>query len=136
MQLLTRHAGMWAGTNHAGRPTGGSLRHREMVRDAIGLYGNVEGRDIVVPHPRHGQVDVVVTDGFTGNVALKTGEGVAKMIRQFMKEGFEGAPADMSDWTDHLSTLFPEVRLKKVMEVRGADCASAAMTGARVLENK
>ncbi|HZH13311.1 MAG TPA: glutamate-cysteine ligase family protein [Archangium sp.] len=51
-------------------------------------------------------------------------------FRQFMKEGFEGAPADMSDWTDHLSTLFPEVRLKRVMEVRGADCGSAAMTGA------
>ena len=33
--------------------------------------------------------------------------------------GFEGQPADMADWTDHLSTLFPEVRLKKVMEVRG-----------------
>ncbi|AKJ06686.1 glutamate--cysteine ligase [Archangium gephyra] len=51
-------------------------------------------------------------------------------FRQFMKDGFEGVPADMSDWTDHLSTLFPEVRLKKVMEVRGADCVSAAMTGA------
>ncbi len=51
-------------------------------------------------------------------------------FRQFIQQGFEGSPADMSDWTDHLSTLFPEVRLKKVLEVRGADCASAAMTGA------
>jgi glutamate--cysteine ligase len=51
-------------------------------------------------------------------------------FRQFMKEGFEGQPADMTDWTDHLSTLFPEVRLKKVVEVRGADCVSAPMTGA------
>ncbi|MET0403307.1 MAG: glutamate-cysteine ligase family protein [Cystobacter sp.] len=51
-------------------------------------------------------------------------------FRQFIREGFEGAPADLSDWTDHLSTLFPEARLKKVVEVRGADCGSAAMTGA------
>ncbi|QRK03969.1 glutamate--cysteine ligase [Archangium violaceum] len=51
-------------------------------------------------------------------------------FRQFIQQGFEGSPADMSDWTDHLSTLFPEVRLKKVVEVRGADCASAPMTGA------
>ncbi|MBU8896011.1 glutamate--cysteine ligase [Corallococcus sp. H22C18031201] len=51
-------------------------------------------------------------------------------FRQLMKEGFEGQPPDLGDWTDHLSTLFPEVRLKKVLEVRGADCASAAMTGA------
>ena len=51
-------------------------------------------------------------------------------FRQFIQQGFEGVPADMSDWTDHLSTLFPEVRLKKVVEVRGADCVSAEMTGA------
>ena len=44
--------------------------------------------------------------------------------------GLEGQPADMADWTDHLSTLFPEVRLKKVMEVRGADCVGAELTGA------
>ena len=51
-------------------------------------------------------------------------------FRQLLKEGYEGEPPDMGDWTDHLSTLFPEVRLKKVLEVRGADSASAAMTGA------
>jgi glutamate--cysteine ligase len=50
-------------------------------------------------------------------------------FRQLLKEGFEGQPADMGDWTDHLSTMFPEVRLKKVIEVRGADCCSAEMTG-------
>lgn len=50
-------------------------------------------------------------------------------FRQLLKEGFEGQPADMGDWTDHLSTMFPEVRLKKVIEVRGADCVSAEMTG-------
>jgi glutamate--cysteine ligase len=50
-------------------------------------------------------------------------------FRQLMKEGFEGQPGDMGDWTDHLSTMFPEVRLKKVIEVRGADCGSAEMTG-------
>jgi glutamate--cysteine ligase len=50
-------------------------------------------------------------------------------FRQLLKEGFEGRPAEMADWTDHLSTLFHEVRLKKVVEVRGADCVGAAMTG-------
>jgi glutamate--cysteine ligase len=53
-----------------------------------------------------------------------------RSFRQLLNEGFEGKPADLDDWTDHLSTLFPEVRLKKVLEVRGADCASPAMTGA------
>ena len=34
------------------------------------------------------RVDVIVTDGFTGNVALKTGEGTAALIRDFLKEAF------------------------------------------------
>ena len=45
--------------------------------------GYVEGDDIY-----KGTVDVVVADGFVGNVALKTSEGVAKMITQFMREEF------------------------------------------------
>ncbi len=51
-------------------------------------------------------------------------------FRQLLAQGYGGKPALYSDWVDHLSTLFPEVRLKKVMEVRGADCADAGMTGA------
>lgn len=51
-------------------------------------------------------------------------------FRQLLEKGFEGKPAFESDWVDHLSTLFPEVRLKKVIEVRGADCVGADLTGA------
>lgn len=49
----------------------------------LNFYGNVEGDDVF-----KGVVDVVVTDGFTGNVSLKTAEGVAKMIAFFLKEEF------------------------------------------------
>jgi len=49
---------------------------------------------------------------------------------QLLREGFEGAPLTHADWADHLSTLFPEVRIKKVLEVRGADCCNAEMTAA------
>ena len=42
-------------------------------------------------------------------------------FRRFMAEGFHGERALMSDWELHLSTLFPEVRLKHYLEVRGAD---------------
>lgn len=51
-------------------------------------------------------------------------------FREFLKKGFEGAPARHSDWVDHLSTLFPEVRLKKIVEIRAADGNTPAMTGA------
>ncbi len=47
----------------------------------INFAGNVEGRDIY-----NGQVDVIVADGFVGNVALKTSEGVANLVRAILKE--------------------------------------------------
>jgi glycerol-3-phosphate acyltransferase PlsX len=60
----------------------------ELLRNAgaagdINFYGNVEGNDIF-----KGTVDLVVCDGFVGNVALKTSEGLASMIGNFLKEEF------------------------------------------------
>ena len=49
----------------------------------INFVGNIEGRDI-----NYGDVDVVVTDGFSGNIALKSIEGCAKMILANMKTQF------------------------------------------------
>ena len=67
------------------------MKGHEAVREAARLlreggfgldyYGFVEGTDI-----SKGTVDVVVTDGFTGNIALKTAEGLAKFIAALMKE--------------------------------------------------
>jgi glycerol-3-phosphate acyltransferase PlsX len=51
------------------------------------FVGFVEGSDL--PSAR---VDVIVTDGFTGNVALKTGEGTATLIREFLGEAFKATP--------------------------------------------
>ena len=42
-------------------------------------------------------------------------------FRSFMNDGFEGVKANFGDWVVHLSTLFPEVRLKGTLEYRGAD---------------
>jgi glycerol-3-phosphate acyltransferase PlsX len=50
---------------------------------ALNYVGFVEGDGVFLR-----DIDVVVCDGFTGNVALKTGEGVAKMIYHFIKEEF------------------------------------------------
>lgn len=48
--------------------------------DELNFVGNIEGRDVVM-----GTVDIVVTDGFTGNVALKTAEGVATMLVEVLR---------------------------------------------------
>ncbi len=53
----------------------------------INYIGFVEGDQVYL-----GDVDVVVTDGFVGNVALKTSEGVAKLITTFMREEFTRSP--------------------------------------------
>ena len=42
-----------------------------------------------------GDVDVVVADGFTGNVALKTAEGIAKMMSDMLREAFKSGPLAM-----------------------------------------
>ena len=52
-----------------------------LKRLPIQFIGNVEGRDLY-----NGHVDVIVADGFVGNVALKTSEGVARLVRTVLKE--------------------------------------------------
>ncbi len=57
----------------------------ELLRQSnLNFYGNVEGNDIY-----SGVVDVIACDGFTGNVALKTSEGLAKMIAEQLREEFQ-----------------------------------------------
>ncbi len=50
----------------------------------MAFHGFIEGNDI-----SEGAVDVVVTDGFTGNIALKTAEGTAKLVGQFLRRAFK-----------------------------------------------
>jgi phosphate acyltransferase len=64
------------------KKTGELLRSAANSGD-LNFYGNVEGNDIY-----SGIVDLVVCDGFVGNVALKASEGLAKMIGQFLKDEF------------------------------------------------
>ncbi|MEO5343378.1 MAG: phosphate acyltransferase PlsX [Gammaproteobacteria bacterium SHHR-1] len=61
--------------------------HELLSKSALNYIGYVEGDDVY-----KGGVDVVVCDGFIGNVALKSSEGVAKMISQFMKDEFKRNP--------------------------------------------
>ena len=57
----------------------------ELLRDSgLNFYGNIEGNDIY-----KGTTDVVVCDGFVGNVALKTSEGVAQMLSTYLREEFK-----------------------------------------------
>jgi glycerol-3-phosphate acyltransferase PlsX len=75
---------------HKGRPELHEAAELIGEASAVGEFeyiGYVEGSDM--PSDR---VDVIVTDGFTGNVALKTGEGTATLIRGLLKEAFAYSP--------------------------------------------
>lgn len=63
-------------------------RAGELFKDSgLNFIGNVEGDDIY-----KGTADVIVCDGFVGNVALKTSEGLARMISTFLREEFARNP--------------------------------------------
>lgn len=98
LQFGIMGAELVASVEHKTRPSVGLLnigeediKGNEVVKEAavllrtsgLNFYGNIEGDDIY-----KGTTDVVVCDGFVGNVALKTSEGVAKMIGHFMREEF------------------------------------------------
>ena len=57
----------------------------------IHYVGYCEGRDLLT-----GEVDVIVTDGFTGNVALKTMEGTARAVAEYLRRAFKSGPAAMA----------------------------------------
>jgi len=69
--------------NEVIKRTGELLRSASQSGD-LNFYGNVEGNDIF-----KGTVDIVVCDGFVGNVALKASEGVASMIVGGLKQEFK-----------------------------------------------
>ena len=98
LQFALMGATLVSALEHQASPTVGLLnigsediKGNEVVKQAaillresdLNFYGNVEGNDIF-----NGVTDVVVCDGFVGNVALKTAEGVAKMMGGFLREEY------------------------------------------------
>ncbi|MBT3703638.1 MAG: phosphate acyltransferase PlsX [Alphaproteobacteria bacterium] len=78
----------------------------QMLRDgdfAFDFYGFVEG-----DHIGEGTVDVFVTDGFSGNVALKTAEGIARLYSSFLRESFQ------SSWLSKLGYLLAKPALNRL----------------------
>ena len=98
-QFAVMGAALTSAVENMSRPTVGLLnigaeeiKGHEQVKEAgrllaaseLNYVGFIEGDDIYA-----GTVDVVVCDGFVGNVALKTSEGVARMIRYYMEQEFK-----------------------------------------------
>jgi phosphate acyltransferase len=102
MQFGVMGAMLVSAVDHKERPSVGLLnigvedikgnelvkRAAELLRESgLNFYGNVEGDDIY-----KGTTDVVVCDGFVGNVLLKASEGVATMIVSFLRQEFTRNP--------------------------------------------
>lgn len=82
----------------------------------INFIGNIEGKDIL-----DGDVDVVVCDGFTGNIALKTIEGVAKVLVKSLKDGF------MSSTRTKIGAVMAKPALKQLMTKFDTKAAGGAL---------
>lgn len=67
----------------AGKGTPLLKKAYELLKDHPGFHGYIEGRDVL-----SGETDVIIFDGFTGNVFLKTAEGVAKLMSSLLKGAF------------------------------------------------
>lgn len=99
-------------------------RAGELLRGStLNFYGNVEGNDIY-----KGTVDVIVCDGFVGNVALKTSEGLAQMLGGIIKEEFSNSLASKLMAVLALPVL---MRFKKRVDHRQYN--GAALLGLRSL---
>jgi phosphate acyltransferase len=88
--------------NDAVRAAATKLR---MENSPVKFYGFIEGNDIAA-----GTVDVIVTDGFTGNVALKTAEGTARLFSEFLRAAFKHS------LLARIGYLFAADALKKMRE--------------------
>jgi glycerol-3-phosphate acyltransferase PlsX len=78
---------------------------RETPRDTIEYYGFVEGDDI-----GKGTVDVVVTEGFTGNIALKAAEGTAKQFAEYLRNALRRT------WISRLGALLARGAFRALRE--------------------
>ncbi len=101
----------------------------------INFIGNIEGRDILAGHDTRGAVDVVVCDGFVGNVVLKFYESVARLIVRMVKRD---APAllDRDDIKRVFRTLdYSEYGGAPLLGVNGVSIICHGSSGANAIKN-
>lgn len=116
---------------HLGRPSGFVSRRawiwRHMDPDRSGLLPFAFDPGFGYARYAEWALDVpmffIVRDGRYSAMQGKT-------FRRFWQEGHEGERATLTDWDRHLTTLFPEVRVKRILEVRCADAVPGALLGA------
>jgi len=104
-------------------------------RPGINFRGNIEGRDILAGHEKGGALDVVVCDGFVGNVVLKFYESVARLIVRLVKRQ---APEvlDREDIRAVFRTLdYSEYGGAPLLGVRGVSIICHGASGANAIKN-
>jgi glycerol-3-phosphate acyltransferase PlsX len=101
----------------------------------INFIGNIEGRDILAGHDKHGAVDVVVCDGFVGNVVLKFYESVARLILRMVRRD---APQLLE--RDDIRTVFRALDYSEyggapLLGVRGVSIICHGSSSANAIKN-
>lgn len=106
--------------------------HQLLKRSGLNFVGNVEGRDIPAGGTEHHDLDVVVCDGFVGNVLLKFYEAIAPlMIETLRKVGVDGA--QLEDGLKHLD--YSEHGGAPLLGVRGVSIIAHGKSSPRAVKN-
>jgi glycerol-3-phosphate acyltransferase PlsX len=106
----------------------------QLLRDSgLNFQGNIEGRDLPLGASDRGPIDVVVCDGFVGNVLLKFYEGVAPMIIKLLGDHEAIDKTHLQDALGHLD--YSEIGGAPLLGVRGVSIISHGMSSPRALMN-
>jgi glycerol-3-phosphate acyltransferase PlsX len=106
--------------------------HPLLVESGLNFIGNVEGRDLPAGGTEHQQVDVVVCDGFVGNVILKFYEGVAPLMTETLRKA--GVNADQLEAAlKHLD--YSEHGGAPLLGVKGVSIIAHGKSSPRAIKN-
>jgi glycerol-3-phosphate acyltransferase PlsX len=107
--------------------------HRLLAVSGLNFVGNVEGRDLPLGRNEHGPIDVVVCDGFVGNIVLKMYEAITPMLLSRLAKGHgideEKLAAALKDFD------YSEYGGAPLLGVRGVSIIAHGKSSARAIKN-
>ncbi len=107
--------------------------HQLLVQAGVNFVGNIEGRDVAAGRCDRGVFDIVVCDGFTGNVILKFYEGLAPTLIRMIAASISVDPQEMLKGLSHLD--YSNYGGAPLLGVRGVSIIAHGSSSPRAIKN-
>ncbi len=107
--------------------------HQLLVQSGVNFVGNIEGRDVAAGTCDRGPFDIVVCDGFTGNVILKFYEGLAPTLVRMIAASIGADPKEMMQGLSHLD--YSNYGGAPLLGVRGVSIIAHGSSSPRAIKN-